>query len=136
MADAFTKKIRPFALRKQDATLVSDRIFSGYIPQEGAPYQLHSDQGHQYGSELLSQLCERMAIYKSRTTAYHPEGDGLSERDFRTIKSMLSKRVDKNGLDWDDHLPQIEMAFNSSVHSSTGYTPFLLDRGRKINPAH
>ena len=81
MADAFTKKIRLFVLHRQDAAAVSDKIFNEYIPREGAPHQLHSDQGRQYESELVSQLCEKMDIYKLCTTAYHPEG----ERDFWTV---------------------------------------------------
>ncbi len=44
------------------------------------PEQLHSDQGRQFESELLQEVCKLLGISKSRITPYHPQSDGLVER--------------------------------------------------------
>ena len=46
----------------------------------GMPDVVHSDQGRNFESTMLKQSLEAFGIAKSRTTAYHPEGDGMVER--------------------------------------------------------
>ena len=62
---------------------------------------------------------------------YHPQSDGLVERFNRTLLSMLSTTIADHPLDWEDKLRQLCYAYNTSVHSSTGYTPFFLMFGRQ-----
>ena len=70
-------------------------------------------------------------ISKSRTTAYHPQCDGLVERFNRTLQDMLATTVKDHPFDWEEALPKVCMAYNSSVHAATGYTPFYLMFGRE-----
>ena len=63
---------------------------------------------------------------KTRTIPYHPTSNGLKERFNRTIISVIQKAVNEEEDDWDGHLPKLLMYYHSSVHSSTGYTPFPL----------
>ena len=46
----------------------------------GPPQRLHSDQGRNFESRILSDLCRAFEVKKSHTTPYHPTGDGLVER--------------------------------------------------------
>ena len=43
---------------------------------------------------------------------------------------MLQAHVGKSQNDWDDKLGMIEFAYNNSIHSSSGYSPFYLCYGR------
>ena len=70
-------------------------------------------------------------IHKSRTTPYHPLCDGLVERLNRTLINMLATTVHEHSGDWDRHLRQLCMAYNTSVQSSTGFTRFYLMFGRQ-----
>jgi len=54
-------------------------------PQE----QLHSDQGRQFESAVMTEVCDLLGIEKSRTTPYHPQLDGLAKRYNCTLLSML-----------------------------------------------
>ncbi|GBM38938.1 hypothetical protein AVEN_271052-1 [Araneus ventricosus] len=84
---------------------------------------LHSDQGTNFNSALFTKLCELLGILKTRTTALHPESDGMVERFNRTILNHLSLFVSNNQTDWDTHLPPFLLAYSSAVHEVTGLTP-------------
>ena len=55
----------------------------------------------------------------------------MVEKFNRTLEVMLSKFVDENQKDWDFDLPLLMMAYHSSVHESTDFTPNELMLGRE-----
>ena len=79
----------------------------------------------------LQELCLLCGAHKTRTTPYHPESDGLVERFNRTLLMMLAMFASENKDDWDDLLPAVMMAYRSSVHESTGFSPYRLMFGEE-----
>ena len=135
--DYYTKWIEIFALSNIQARTVATCIFNNVIARYGTPEQIHTDQGSQFESLLFKELCTLLQIHKSRTTPYHPAGDGLVERSNRTIQNILKTSINNNYKDWDLHLPATMLAYNTSVHSTTGYTPHYLMFGREARiPLH
>ena len=98
----------------------------------GAPRRIHSDQGRNFDSNLFRELCKLLHIHKSRTSPYHPQSDGMIERFNRTLLSMLSLFVGDNQLNWDTLLPYVMLAYRSSVHASTSFTPYKVLFGREM----
>ena len=45
---------------------------------------------------------------------------------------MLATTSHDHPFDWEDQLPKVCMAYNTSVHATTGYTPFYLMFGRQV----
>ena len=66
---------------------------------------LLSDQGRQFESKLMQQICGILKISKSRTTSYHPQCGGLVERFYRTLKNMLATSPKDHPFDWEDAEP-------------------------------
>ena len=128
--DYFTKYLNLYALPDQRATTVAKCLFEDYISHHGVPQSLHTDQGRQFNSDLVKELCNRLGIHKTRTSPYHAMSDGMVERANGTIKDQLAKYLYTRGGEWDDHLRQVEFAYNTTVHSSTKRTPFFLAHGR------
>ncbi|GBM66858.1 Retrovirus-related Pol polyprotein from transposon 412 [Araneus ventricosus] len=93
---------------------------------------LHSDQGTNFNSALFTELCKLLGILKTRTTALHPESDGMVERFNRTILNNLSLFVSRNQADWDTHLPLFLLAYRSAEHEVTGLTPAEMLFGRTL----
>ena len=66
-----------------------------------------------------------------KTTPFHPQYNGQSERAVQTTKAMLRAHVDDNQSNWDQLLSKITFAYNTSEHTTTKTTPFKLQFGRK-----
>ena len=129
--DCFTRWVKVYAIRNQEATTVAKKLVDEMFCRFSPPEQLHSDQGRQFESDLVKEICELLQIRKTRTTPYHPQCNGMVERFNRTLLDMLSTAVDNHQADWQQHIRKLCLAYNSSVHSSTGFTPFFLMFGRQ-----
>ena len=70
-------------------------------------------------------------IHKTRTTPYHPQSDGQVERLNRTLLAMLATCIEEHPFQWEEKLKKVCFAYNTSIHSTTGYTPFFLMFGRQ-----
>ena len=132
MQDYFTKWVVPEPLPDKSTVDVAYVIYGRWIAQYGCPMQIHSDQGGEFTSHLIRELCATLRIEKTATTAYRPQSDGMVERANRTIQNMLKTYVNSNRDDWDDHLPAVICAYRATPHDSTGVTPFKMLYGREI----
>ena len=97
----------------------------------GTPLKIISDQGREFESALFQELCERLEIDKVRSSPYQPSTNGIVERFHRTLNSMLAKVISENQRDWDEHIDAVMMAYRSSCHESTGFTPNYIVFGRE-----
>lgn len=132
ISDYFTKFTEIFPLRNIDAETVAETLFKGWIKRYGCPQEIHSDQGAQFESQLFREMCKVLQINKTRTTSYHPQSDGMIERLNRTIKDILSKYISVNQTDWDKFIDGIVFAYNSTIHESTGMTPYKMVFGEEM----
>ena len=121
VADYFTRWMEAYPIPNQEAATVAKVLTNEYFLRFSPPEQLHSDQGCQFEAEVLEEICKLLGIRKTRTTAYHPQSDGLVER------TMISKHHDL----WEEHVRSVCMAYNTSIQSTTGYSPFYLMFGRQ-----
>ncbi len=106
------------------------KLWKHFILSFGGFDQLHSDQGPNFESRVIKELCSLYNISKSHTTPYHPAGNGQCERFNRTLLNMLGTLKDDQKEDWDQHVAELVQAYNNSPHPSTGYTPYFLMFGR------
>ncbi|PFX34578.1 Transposon Tf2-8 polyprotein [Stylophora pistillata] len=126
--DNFTKYLELFALNERTASAITDRLAHEYIPRLGAPEQLYSDQGKNLNAKIVIDVRDILQTCKTRTTPFHPQSDGATERVIRTVNLMLAKVVSENQNDWDEKLPGV----NSAVHGSTEFTPYFHEHGREM----
>ena len=82
---------------------------------------------------MIHKLSELLGTVKIKTTPYHPRSDGLVERFNRTLLAMLAMFVSQEHDNWDDLLPFMMLAYNTTVHTTTGFTPYRLVFGEECN---
>jgi hypothetical protein len=133
LCDYWTRWASVFALPNQTAQACADAIVNGFVTIFGVPRQIHSDQGRNFESELFAEMSKLLGITKTRTTPYRPQSDGMCERYNRSMLMMLRAVVNEDRTDWDDWLPHIALAYNSSAHETTGLSPFKMMFGREAN---
>ena len=79
----------------------------------------------------MKQVFQLLGVHKLRMSPYHPQTDGQVERLNRTLKAILTAYVNKDHNVWDSHLPLALFAYRSSVHLSSGVSPFKIIYGRE-----
>ena len=104
-----------------------------WITVFGTPYQIHTDQGPNFESGLMYELCDVLKIDKSRTTPYHPSGNGGVERTNATVMNLVHSYANKDPLNWDKHMHTALMGYNGTKHTATGFEPNRLMFGRNLN---
>ena len=80
--------------------------------------------------KLIEELCKIAGTEKSSTTSYHPMGNGQCKRFNQTLLKMLGTLEEYQNSDWKSHVPPLVHAYNATLHSSTGYSPYFLMFGR------
>ena len=101
--DYFSKWPFAIALPDQKAATIVQVLRDHVFTVVGPPRRLHSDQGRNFESHILSELCKAFGVEKSHTTPYHPMGDGLVERMNRSLLGLLRTMTERQS-DWEDHL--------------------------------
>lgn len=130
ITDHFTRYSQAFPSRNQTAKTTAKILFENFIVHYGFPNRLHSDQGRNFTSNVIKELCRLAGVQQSRTTPYHPMGNGMVERFNQTLIKMLGTLEDKQKEDWKAYVSTLVHAYNATRHDSTGYTPFFLMFGR------
>ena len=100
---------------------------------EGFPEKVVSDRGPQFAADFTKELNRLLGIKTALSSAYHPQTDGLSERMNQEIEQYLRLFINYHQDDWVEWLPMAMFAFACRKRTSTGYSPFFLDRGREPN---
>ena len=129
---SFTKWVEAFPIPNQRATTCAKVLVRNWICRFGVPDSIHSDQGRNFESKVFEEICHLLQMKKTRSTAYHPEGNGQVENIHKTLKSMLQSGAEDNPKSWDENLDYCMTAYRSSVHTSTEHTPFELVFGREM----
>jgi hypothetical protein len=132
IVDQFTKWVECYPLPDQSAELVAKTMVDEFFSRFGCPLEIHTDQGKNFMSNLFSNICGLLQIAKTRTTSYHPQGNGQVERVNRTLLQMIRCLRDKNIRNWDLYLPQLSGAIRATRNRSTGFTPNKLMLGREV----
>ncbi|XP_024658169.2 retrovirus-related Pol polyprotein from transposon opus [Maylandia zebra] len=132
ITDHFTKFAVAVPTPDQKEKTVAKALWDKFIIHYGIPERLHSDQGRNFESAVIKNLCQMLGIKKSRTTPYHPRGNPV-ERFNRTLLGMLGTLQEDDKLKWRDHVQPLAHAYNCTKNDTTGYSPYQLMFGRQPN---
>ncbi len=104
-------------------------FFDTVVRLHGLPDDVVSDRDPKFTGHFWRALFKHIGVKLSMSTAYHPQSDGQTERDNRTLESILRNFVSTNFDNWDTLLPAAEFSYNNSKQKSTQETPFFLNYG-------
>ena len=124
LTDVFSKFAVCIPTKDQTAITTTKALVSHWFHRFGPPERLHSDQGRNFESQVVAELCKIYGVKKTRTTPYHPEGNAVTERFNSTMHNLLRTLSDNQKRKWDVYLPTLVFNYNATPHSSTQFSPF------------
>lgn len=126
ITDLFTKFAWAIPITDQTALTMAKALWATVFQPFGCPEVIHSDQDPNFESTLIAELCKMYGCCKTRTTPYHPQGNGGCDRFNQTLLNLLGTlQVDQQNK-WVEYLPLLVHSYNNSVHSTTGYVHVCL----------
>ena len=123
VTDLFSRFAWVIPTKDQTAQTVAQALWHGVIQPFSCPQRFLSDQGASFESRLIKELCQYYGCVKSRTSSYHPQGNGTCERFNQTLMNLLGTLEKDKQDNWVESLPELVKAYNTTVHASTGFTP-------------
>ena len=133
MTDHFMRYALAVVTKDQTAKTVAKVFYELFIVIFGVPAKLLSNRGANFTSTLLEELCSAFGIQKCRTTAYHAQCNGQVEHFHQTLFCMIGKLSRDKKAQWEQHLPELLQAYNSTRLAVTSYSLHYLMFGRHLH---
>jgi len=128
-------KMKHFIATKMESTAmdIADHILKDVIRLHGLPISIVSDRDPRFTAKAWKEFWDSLNVRLDFSTAYRPQTDGQTERENRTLESVLrSHGLDYNLKNWEQGLSMAELALNSVPQASTKFSPFYLNYGREV----
>ena len=131
--DQLTKYLVLIPLKDQTANLIINELLDHYVYIFSTPKSILTDMVRNFVCKLMDTFEEAFKIRHIKTTSFHPQSNGFLERTHAVVKDLIRTCTIDRQNDWDENLKLICMGYNTSVHETTGHTPFELTFGRQAN---
>ena len=116
ITDHFTRYSVAIPTINQTAQTTARVLYDNFLVHYGFPARLHSDQGRNFESAVIKQLCHITGIKKSRTTSYHAMGNGMVARFNQTLLGMLGTLTSDKKSNWKEYvIPIMALSMRAPV---------------------
>ena len=126
--DYFTKWVKTASYKSVTQVVVAWFLKHNIICHYGMLGELIIDNGVNLNGKIIQQLCQQFKIKHRNSVPYHPQMNGAVEATNKNIKKIFVKMIDTY-KDWHKYLPFALCAYRTSIHTSTGATPYKLVYG-------
>ena len=118
--DRYTRWPEAVPIANTTSETIAKAFFAQWISRFGSPTTVTTDRGSQFESQLFHDLVRLTGTHRTRTTAYHPQANGMVERLHRQIKASLCAH---NHSDWTDVLPVVLLGIRNTIKEDLQCTP-------------
>jgi len=132
VVDSFSKWLEAYPLPNIEAKTVAERFVMEFVSRFGVPLQIKTDRGRQFECELFNELCVLLEVGHKTSTPFHPQGNSRVERMVKVVGNLIAVFCQAY-KHWDRHLPLLTLAYRSTAHEVTGFTPNFIMTGREVS---
>lgn len=130
--DSLSKFVRFIPIKDKYAETVAEAFVNDWITYLGIPKIILTDNGTEFCNELMKNLAKIFKIKHITTSVAHPQSNGSVERIHGRLKEYLNT-VNFERENWDEALKFAGFCYNTTIHSTTGYSPHEVLFGRQAN---
>jgi hypothetical protein len=131
MIDHATRYAEAVPLKDIRSDTVADALWEMWT-RFGLPKEVLTDQGGQFVGEYMSEVNKRLDVKGLRTSPFHPQTNGLTEKFNQTLKAMMKRLCQEQPREWDKFLPALMFAYREVPQESLMFSPFELLYGREV----
>ena len=132
VVDMYTRYGAAIPIRRQTTANIALALMEKWFNVHGMPKLVICDNGSGFKSKTMKAVMDLLGIKIHYVSPYHPESNGACERLNGTIVNMLASYTNNdNQARWTRFISNVVFAYNTSIHSGTGYTPYFLVHGRE-----
>lgn len=129
ICDTYTKEVELCPCSRANSVTTTQCFKERVVFRRGMPEVVRTDNGTHFMGEF-EQYLQECEIKHDFALPYQHNTMGQVERTNRTVEEILRHYVNKEKKNWDQLLPQVQFAINTSVARATGFTPFAMNHGR------
>jgi transposase InsO family protein len=128
VVDKFTK-MGHFIPTTQNVTAkgTARLLIKEIVTRHGLPDIIISDRDTRFTAALWQEIWKQFGTELKMSTSYHPQSNGQTEIVNKMIETRIRAYCNKQRNNWEENLCLLEASYNSSVHESTGQTPFAMN---------
>ena len=122
----FTRYAQAYVTRTQTAQTTAKTLWDKFIVHYGLPEKILSDQGQNFESQLVANLCMLMGMQEIWTSPYHPQTSGQYKRFNSTLINMLRTLPPEKKSEWKNHIGTLVHTYNCTQNPAMGFSPYYL----------
>ena len=130
IVDLFTRHVQYIPVKDMKGDTAARALLKHVVLSRGAPKTIVSDAAKAFVGKMVGGLCQLMKT-RQVVTQYYPEGNALTERNHVVLGEALRLMPADRRKTWEDEMPKVAYAVNSTVNSTTGFSPFELECGQQ-----
>ena len=115
-----------------DADTLADVLIEAIFIKYGMPVFFTSNRGLFFTLHVWLHFCYYFRIHLGYSITFHPQIDSQTEHQNQMLEQYLRSYVNYQQDNWVYWLPLAEYAYNNSVHTTTGQSPFQAMFGEKF----
>ena len=126
ITDHFTRYAQVLVTTSQTAQHTAKALMNNYITHYGLPLAIISNQGRNFKSNVMQEMCELAQVCKLHTTPYHPQGNEQCEHFNSTLISMIGILEARDKFHWRDFVWTLVHTYNCLHNNATQFSPYFL----------
>ena len=126
LTDHFTRYALAYVTKTQTTQMTANTLWDKFIVHYGLPKKILMDQGQNFKSQLVADLCELVGIWKVRSSLYHLQTNGQCKQFKSTLINMLGTLPKEKKSEWKNHIGTLFHVYNCTQNSAAGFSPYFL----------
>lgn len=127
--DRFSRWPESIAMPDMTTPTIVENFIAQWVAKYGVPLTITTDRGRQFEAALFHELNKALGVNHFRTTAYHPQSNGIIERFHRTLKAAL---MCKGAEKWSEKLPLVLLGLRTAYKPDIKSSPAEMVFGTQL----